>query len=129
VAAETVRDWLAFLHQRYPPAEAASWDHVGLQVGDPDWPVARVLVALDVTRDVVAEAVDGPPTLLLAHHPLLFRPLTALTPATPAGGLALTAARHGSPSRRPTPTSTSPATVRAPTTRSCGPSSWPTSHR
>jgi dinuclear metal center YbgI/SA1388 family protein len=94
VAAETVRDWLAFLHERYPPAEAASWDHVGLQVGDPDWPVARVLVALDVTRDVVAEAVDGPPTLLLAHHPLLFRPLTALTPATPAGGLALTAARH-----------------------------------
>jgi dinuclear metal center YbgI/SA1388 family protein len=95
VAADTVQDWLALVHDRYPPAEAASWDHVGLQVGDPGWPVERVLVSLDVTTAVVEEAIAGPPTLLLAHHPLLFRPLPALTPATPAGRLALLAARHG----------------------------------
>ena len=93
--ADTVRDWLTLVHDRYPPAEAASWDHVGLQVGDPDWPVERVLVTLDVTGAVLDEALDGPPTLVLAHHPLLFRPLTALTPATAAGRLALRAARGG----------------------------------
>ena len=32
---DTVGDWLALVHDRYPPADAASWDHVGLQVGDP----------------------------------------------------------------------------------------------
>jgi dinuclear metal center YbgI/SA1388 family protein len=95
VAADTVRDWLTLVHERYPPAEAASWDHVGLQVGDPDWPVERVLVTLDVTGAVLDEAGDGPATLVLAHHPLLFRPLTALTPATAAGRLALRAARAG----------------------------------
>jgi dinuclear metal center YbgI/SA1388 family protein len=95
LSADRVRDWLTLVHDHYPPAEAAAWDHVGLQVGDPDWPVERVLVTLDVTSEVLAEAGDGPPTLVLAHHPLLFRPLPALTPATAAGRLALRAARGG----------------------------------
>jgi dinuclear metal center YbgI/SA1388 family protein len=92
VAAETVGSWLAAVHAGYPPAEAASWDHVGLQVGDPDWPVARVLVALDVTAAVIDEASAVPGTLVLAHHPLLFRPLASLTPTSAAGRTALHAA-------------------------------------
>ncbi|MEX0868713.1 MAG: Nif3-like dinuclear metal center hexameric protein [Nitriliruptoraceae bacterium] len=88
----TVADWLALLDRRYPPSWAASWDHVGLQVGDPSWPVARVLVTLDVTGGVLDEAADVDGTLVVAHHPLLFRPLAALTPASAAGRLALKAA-------------------------------------
>lgn len=90
--ADTVEDWLTLLHERYPPAEAADWDNVGLQVGDPTWSVDRVLVTLDVTPPVVEEAAEGPATLVLAHHPVLFRPLTALTPSTPGGRIALAAA-------------------------------------
>ena len=89
---QTVGDWLALVHDRYPPAHAASWDHVGLQVGDPAWPVSRVLVSLDVTGAVVDEAAQEPGTLVLAHHPLLFRPLASVTPATASGRTALAAA-------------------------------------
>jgi dinuclear metal center YbgI/SA1388 family protein len=92
---ETVGAWLELVHGLYPPADAASWDHVGLQVGDPEAPVERVLVCLDVTGAVVDEAAEGPPTLVLAHHPLLFRPLASLTPATASGRTALRAARAG----------------------------------
>ena len=92
---DTVGDWLALVHERYPPAEAASWDSVGLQVGDPQWPVERVLVTLDVTGAVIDEAADGPLTLVLAHHPLLFRPVVRLTPSTASGRTALAAARSG----------------------------------
>jgi dinuclear metal center YbgI/SA1388 family protein len=91
---ENVGDWLALVHGRYPPADAASWDHVGLQVGDPAWPVARVLVSLDVTGAVVDEAAERSGTLLLAHHPLLFRPLDSLTPSSASGRTALAAATH-----------------------------------
>ena len=89
---ETVGMWLAMLDELYPPGHAASWDQVGLQVGDPDWPVARVLTSLDVTGAVLEEAAEVADTLVLAHHPLLFRPLQRLTPATAAGRLALRAA-------------------------------------
>jgi dinuclear metal center YbgI/SA1388 family protein len=92
--ADRVGDWMGVVHDRYPPANAASWDHVGLQVGDPAWPVERVLVTLDVTGAVVEEAADGPSTLVLAHHPLLFRPLASVTPSTASGRTALLAARH-----------------------------------
>jgi dinuclear metal center YbgI/SA1388 family protein len=92
---DTVSEWIRLVHDRYPPASAASWDNVGLQVGDPEWPVERVLVSLDVTSAVVEEASDGPATLLLAHHPLLFKPLRVLTPSTASGRIALAAARAG----------------------------------
>jgi dinuclear metal center YbgI/SA1388 family protein len=92
---ETVGDWLALVHEHYPPADAATWDNVGLQVGDPAAAVTRVLVSLDVTGAVVTEAAEVPGTLVLAHHPLLFAPLTTLTPATASGRTALAAARAG----------------------------------
>jgi dinuclear metal center YbgI/SA1388 family protein len=92
---DTVGAWLDLVHERYPLSDASDWDHPGLQVGDPAWPVERVLVALDVTAGVLAESAQHPATLLLAHHPLLLHPLRALTPATAAGSLALRAACDG----------------------------------
>lgn len=89
---DTVGSWLEVLHTRYPPAQAADWDNPGLQVGDPAWPVARVLVTLDVTSAVLAEAATVPDTFVIAHHPVLFRPLARLTPGTASGRLALEAA-------------------------------------
>lgn len=91
--ADQVSDWVSLVHELYPPARAASWDNVGLQVGAPDDEVERVLVTLDVTSAVVEEAGGGPATLIAAHHPLLFRPLGSLTPSTASGRIALAAAR------------------------------------
>jgi len=92
---DTVGVWMDLVHELYPPSDALGWDHPGLQVGDPEWPVARVLVSLDVTTAVLAEAETVPGTLLLAHHPLLLDPLRSLTPSTVSGALALRAARAG----------------------------------
>jgi dinuclear metal center YbgI/SA1388 family protein len=92
---DDVGQWAALVHDLYPPEHAAEWDRVGLQIGDPAWEVERVLVTLDVTYGVVEEAADGPSTIVLAHHPPLFRPLGALTPSTAAGRIALAAARAG----------------------------------
>lgn len=92
---DTVGAWLDLVHEVYPQSDAAPWDHPGLQVGDPAWPVERVLIALDVTAAVLTEAAQHRATLLLAHHPLLLHPLRALTPDTAAGSLALRAARDG----------------------------------
>ena len=92
---ETVGQWMSLVHAYYPPVQAASWDNVGLQVGDPEAQIERVLVTLDVTGAVVDEAAAGPPTLVLAHHPLLFQPLKTLTPSSASGRTALRAAAAG----------------------------------
>lgn len=54
----TVRDIEQYLYAWAPRELAESWDNVGLLVGDPEAEVRRVLVALDVTPQVVAEAIE-----------------------------------------------------------------------
>lgn len=95
MARDRLQQWMDLADACYAPDHAASWDPVGLQVGDPDDTVSNVLVALDVTDAVLDEARARDADLVLAHHPLLFRPLDRLTPATAAGKLALRAARAG----------------------------------
>lgn len=95
MVADRLSQWLELIADCYAPETAASWDTVGLQVGDPDAEVTTAMTSLDVTADVLAEARDRSVDLVISHHPLLFRPLERLTPATAAGGLALEAARSG----------------------------------
>jgi dinuclear metal center YbgI/SA1388 family protein len=70
-----VKDILACLDEAYPFAWAAPEDRVGLQVGHPEAAVNRVLVALEASLAVVAEAREAGAEMLLTHHPLLFRPV------------------------------------------------------
>jgi dinuclear metal center YbgI/SA1388 family protein len=94
--ADGLGDWVGLLHDRYPPAHAEGWDAVGLHVGDLRADTVRgVLVSLDVTMAVLDEAEQLRCDLLIAHHPLLFRPLARLTADTAPGRLALHAARRG----------------------------------
>lgn len=52
-------------------AWAEDWDRVGLVIGDPEQAVEHVLVTVDVTEEVVAEALDKDIDLIVAHHPLM----------------------------------------------------------
>ncbi|MEA1992142.1 MAG: Nif3-like dinuclear metal center hexameric protein [Thermodesulfobacteriota bacterium] len=61
-----------------PPELAESWDNIGLQVGDPDAPVQRLMVALDATENVLEAAFERKAQMVLTHHPLLFRPVSSL---------------------------------------------------
>ena len=52
----TVNDVTQMMFRWAPPELAMDWDNVGLLVGRGDREVHRVLVALDVSPDVAAEA-------------------------------------------------------------------------
>lgn len=62
--------------ERWAPQHFAyDWDHVGLQVGSQVDETNKVMVTLDVLQSVVDEAIEKGVNLIVAHHPLLFRPL------------------------------------------------------
>ena len=52
-----------------------SYDNAGLQVGLTETEASGALLCLDVTEEVVREAIDMDCNLIVAHHPLLFRGL------------------------------------------------------
>jgi len=89
-----VSDIMAHMEHLAPRRLAESWDNPGLQVGSPEWPVERVLVSLDPTPEVVAEACEQGADLLITHHPFLFRALKQIDCSTPLGRMIETAIRH-----------------------------------
>lgn len=70
-----------------PRRFAMEGDKVGLQVGTLEKPVARVLTTLDVTPDVVAEAMAKNIDLIVSHHAVVFRPLKDMRTDHPKGQL------------------------------------------
>ncbi|MEQ8209998.1 MAG: Nif3-like dinuclear metal center hexameric protein [Lacipirellulaceae bacterium] len=81
--------------ETYAPLELAEdWDNVGLLVGDPDWSVQRLMTCLTITPATVREAVEGQANLIVAHHPLPFHPLKAITTSTTAGKMLLELIAH-----------------------------------
>jgi dinuclear metal center YbgI/SA1388 family protein len=58
------------------------FDNSGLQVGDVSQKVKGILLSLDVTEEVVDEAIELDCNLIISHHPLLFHPVKSLTGKT-----------------------------------------------
>ena len=84
------------LIEAWAPRETA-WegDNVGLQVGSGDQKVHRILVALEITPQILSEAKRKKVDLIITHHPLLFHPLGSVTDATDSGRLVQEIVRNG----------------------------------
>lgn len=75
----TVENLYDILSARIPEDLREAWDNDGkMCVPDPDRTVRRVIVALDVTEEVVDYAIENGFDLIVSHHPLIFKPLTAM---------------------------------------------------
>lgn len=58
------------------------FDNAGVQVGDVNQEVTGVLLCLDVTEEVIDEALETGSNLIVSHHPLAFRAFKSLTGAS-----------------------------------------------
>lgn len=65
------------------------FDNAGFLVGRGDREVTKVLVALDITLEVVREAVDWGAQLIVSHHPVIFHPARSVTDGDPTGQILL----------------------------------------
>ena len=74
-----VRDIVQTIEAFAPLNYQESYDNSGLQVGDADAEVTGVLLSLDVTEDIVAEAIERGCNMIVAHHPVIFSGLKRLT--------------------------------------------------
>lgn len=78
---------VALVEELAPLHLKMDWDNVGLQVGKPEAPVEKILVTLTVTEDVADRAASEGVNLIVAHHPLIFRPIKTVRTDTPQGAL------------------------------------------
>ncbi len=55
------------------------FDNVGLLIGDKNADVKKILIALDLTYDVIDEASEVGANLVITHHPVIFSPLKSIS--------------------------------------------------
>lgn len=76
-----VRDIAEAIEGFAPLCLQEGFDNSGLQVGNPEADVKAVLLCLDVTEEILAEARERKCGMIISHHPLIFRGLKNLTGA------------------------------------------------
>ena len=64
-----------YLESIAPSAYQESYDNSGLIVGDPNVTIKGVLICLDSTEDIIAEARKKKCNVIVAHHPIVFKGL------------------------------------------------------
>lgn len=84
MASISLSDLIDVLETLAPPERAAEWDNTGLILeASSDQSVARILLTLDLTAEVVAEALDLGVQAIVAYHPPIFNGLKQFNRADP----------------------------------------------
>ena len=78
-----------------PRAIQEGYDNSGIQAGDAAKECTGVLLTLDITEEVVNEAIECNYNLIISHHPLLFNGIKQITPSNPTGRILIKAINAG----------------------------------
>ncbi len=89
-----VKKVASILEELAPVSAALPGDSVGLQLGNPDAEVAKILVALDPDQAAVEEAISIGAALLVTHHPFFYHKLSSINESFPEGALVAKAIRN-----------------------------------
>lgn len=74
-----LREIVSVFESFAPLTYQEKYDNSGLAVGDPDMEITAALLCIDVTVEVVEEAINRGTNLIISHHPVVFKPLSKLT--------------------------------------------------
>ena len=70
----TANQLAEIIELRYPKSLAVDWDVVGFVTNNSDIEVSNILLTIDVTEEVIAEAIEKSIDLIISHHPLILDP-------------------------------------------------------
>ena len=91
----TVNDLVELLEELMPSNLAEDWDNVGLMLGRKGKTVKKILLALDLSKEVVEQAVAQKIDLIITHHPAIFKKLKRVVDNDWQQDLLLTLAENG----------------------------------
>ena len=90
-----INDFIARVEQIAPLDLQEEWDNSGWQIKLTDGEISKVMVALEVNRQVVYDAVLNKVDLLVVHHPLIFGKIARVDNNSITGNLIIELIKHG----------------------------------
>ena len=85
---------ISYLNTQFPLSIQESYDNCGLLIGDTNSEITGALICIDITEEVLDEAVKKNCNLIISHHPLIFSGLKSLTGQTETERLVIRAIRE-----------------------------------
>ena len=89
-----ISELLCAINELAPFSLQEDYDNSGLLVGDPDKEVSKGLITLDITEDVLDEAIQNKCDVVISHHPFIFDGLKKVTGEKPAEKLLVKAIKN-----------------------------------
>lgn len=74
-----ISEIVSYLQKNVHPRLAFDWDNVGLQIGDGNQEVKKILLTLDVTENAIDKAINENVDLIISHHPFIFKAIKKIT--------------------------------------------------
>jgi dinuclear metal center YbgI/SA1388 family protein len=74
-----IKDLISELNKIIPFALQEDYDNSGLLIGNPDSNISKGIICVDVTEDVINEAISEKCDVIISHHPLIFKGLKKIT--------------------------------------------------
>lgn len=79
------KDLIRLIEEIADPELSEDWDNCGTQINAGKNELNKVLITLEITKEVIGEAQKSEADLIVSHHPLLFHPIQKIDANTPQG--------------------------------------------
>ena len=89
-----LKDIIETIEKNYPLCLAYDWDNSGLFFGDIEKDIQKVLVTLDITPEIIDQAVDNGADMVLAHHPITMGGIKTLADGTMLSDMIINAVKN-----------------------------------
>ena len=91
----TIAEVVEYLNAEFHPELQESYDNAGFLLGDTSVACTGVIAAVDLTEEVIAEALAKGANLIATHHPFIFSGIKRITPKDTTGRLIYSLIRNG----------------------------------
>jgi dinuclear metal center YbgI/SA1388 family protein len=89
-----LKDLCSYLDSSVPLSFQEGYDNSGLQIGLPEREISSAMITLDVTEEVIDEAVSEKCDIIISHHPLIFNGIKRITGRTFTERILYKAVKH-----------------------------------
>ena len=81
----TVQTVCNAMNRMAPKYLAEEWDNPGLLIGDPTQEINKILIALDISDDIINNAIESNCQMIVTHHPMIFHSIKSIRTDLPLG--------------------------------------------
>ena len=69
------KDIISIMEKYYPLSLQEEWDKCGLQIGDRNQDLHKIMISLNADLSTLEEAIQNNCDMLITHHPFLLDPI------------------------------------------------------